>query len=439
MAKERCTSLATVLTIKTHRRRVYLRVTFIALLLVGATPQVRIVASHESPLMILDLINFTHSNRCCERTKQMRESGECPFPFKSWQKYLSCKDWQPSCFEDASSRKMQYLQCHTRYFRRPCIVTGDFSRANESHAVLLAHTAFPEHVLGLQQQLHEMLYPTEREANKQLWGLQIMWESSVYYPMGASIEALAYFNYTWGSGRYVMDYKMSYPPDWTRMRQPLDLDMRAERAMQYNTSSPVLLIVSNCNSKSNREAYIRDFMSHINVDSYGKCFHNKDMGELSFNSNNTNFRQVYASEGKKELISAYKFQLVIENSIEPLYVTEKIFHAWEAGAVPLYLGAPEIERFVPGPNSYIDLRRFSAHAAALLVRQLDSDVKMYMKYHSWRRKLSDTQHTGPFGHLGEMYELSSKTDPYCRICYLLQNTNKFKTRQSRLVHALGSH
>ena len=48
-------------------------------------------------------------------------------------------------------------------------------------------------------------------------------------------------------------------------------------------------------------------------------------------------------------------------------------HAWEASVVPLYLGAPEIDEFVPGPYSYIDLRNLNAKEAAELVHHLDRD------------------------------------------------------------------
>jgi len=53
-----------------------------------------------------------------------------------------------------------------------------------------------------------------------------------------------------------------------------------------------------------------------------------------------------------------RFSLILENCVYPGYVTEKIFDAFRAGTVPIYLGAPDIEDFVP-PDCFIDFRRFA--------------------------------------------------------------------------------
>jgi len=52
-------------------------------------------------------------------------------------------------------------------------------------------------------------------------------------------------------------------------------------------------------------------------------------------------------EDKVKTTSKYKFALCFENIAYPGYVTEKIFDCIAAGAVPVYLGAPDIDGFVP--------------------------------------------------------------------------------------------
>ena len=52
------------------------------------------------------------------------------------------------------------------------------------------------------------------------------------------------------------------------------------------------------------------------------------------------------------------FALCLENVQYPGYVTEKIIECYVAGVIPLYLGAPDIDSFVP-KDSFIDLRNFS--------------------------------------------------------------------------------
>ena len=46
---------------------------------------------------------------------------------------------------------------------------------------------------------------------------------------------------------------------------------------------------------------------------------------------------------KDEILSKYRFCLVIENMSEKSFITEKIFHAINTGCVPIYLGAPNIK------------------------------------------------------------------------------------------------
>ena len=63
------------------------------------------------------------------------------------------------------------------------------------------------------------------------------------------------------------------------------------------------------------------------------------------------------SKDKLETISNYRFSLCIENMIFPGYVTEKIIDCLKCGVIPIYLGAPDIEDYIP-ENLFIDLRSF---------------------------------------------------------------------------------
>jgi hypothetical protein len=75
------------------------------------------------------------------------------------------------------------------------------------------------------------------------------------------------------------------------------------------------------------------------------------------------------SSEKLGTVSAYRFALCLENSRFEGYVSEKIFDCFFAGTVPVYFGAPDIERYVP-PEAFIDLRRFKSYRE--LERYLDS-------------------------------------------------------------------
>lgn len=79
---------------------------------------------------------------------------------------------------------------------------------------------------------------------------------------------------------------------------------------------------------------------------------------------------------KLETISGYRFCLCFENAVFPGYVTEKILDAFLADTIPVYLGAPDITRYVP-PDAFIDARKFSSwhDLAAYLSGLTDSQTQ----------------------------------------------------------------
>lgn len=75
-----------------------------------------------------------------------------------------------------------------------------------------------------------------------------------------------------------------------------------------------------------------------------------------------------STKNKLETISHYKFGLAFENCSYPGYVSEKIFDFLVAGVVPVYLGAPDIEKYIPR-ECFIDARKFRTY------RELESFLR----------------------------------------------------------------
>jgi hypothetical protein len=63
---------------------------------------------------------------------------------------------------------------------------------------------------------------------------------------------------------------------------------------------------------------------------------------------------------KAEVLSGYTFAVCFENSILEGWITEKIFDCFYAGTIPIYWGAPDIERWVPA-ECFIDMRDFDGY------------------------------------------------------------------------------
>ena len=86
-----------------------------------------------------------------------------------------------------------------------------------------------------------------------------------------------------------------------------------------------------------------------------------------------------ACDSKYAVLSHYKFSLCFENMAMAGYVTEKIFDCFYAGAIPIYLGAPDISLLIPA-DAYVDCRKFSSpremwHEISMLSQSQVNSIK----------------------------------------------------------------
>ena len=81
---------------------------------------------------------------------------------------------------------------------------------------------------------------------------------------------------------------------------------------------------------------------------------------------------------KQVTVGGFRFALVMENFEYPGYVTEKIIDALAAGTIPLYLGAPDIDDFIPS-DVFLDLRNFTSPQALIShLAAMDAESGMAM-------------------------------------------------------------
>jgi alpha-1,3-fucosyltransferase 10 len=172
------------------------------------------------------------------------------------------------------------------------------------------------------------------------------------------------------------DLTMTYRRDadvWTPYLGPDLLPDLAAPPPAPVEAAPAVYIASNPRDRSGRDAYVRELMRHLPVDSYGRCLNN---------------RMLPGDEGratKLATISRYRFTLAFENSVAPDYVTEKFFDPLRVGSVPVYLGAPDVADYAPGADCYLDVRDFaSPRALAERLRFLAADPDACARHHAWR-------------------------------------------------------
>lgn len=137
----------------------------------------------------------------------------------------------------------------------------------------------------------------------------------------------------------------------------------------------VCFFASNIIEFSGRTSYAARLMRSLQVDSYGKCLNNCQIGEDK------------GQESKLDIMRQYKFDLAFENAIDQDYVTEKFYEPLIAGTVPVYLGAPNVDDFAPGDNCFIDCREFkSPKDLARYLRHLDNTPEEYQRFLDWKNR-----------------------------------------------------
>eukprot|EP01116_Phalansterium_solitarium_P000914 TRINITY_DN1075_c0_g1_i1.p1 TRINITY_DN1075_c0_g1~~TRINITY_DN1075_c0_g1_i1.p1 ORF type:complete len:607 (+),score=221.61 TRINITY_DN1075_c0_g1_i1:865-2685(+) len=150
----------------------------------------------------------------------------------------------------------------------------------------------------------------------------------------------------------------------------------------------IVAMITNCGSGGAymRIDYLHELMQYVKIDSYGQCLHNKDMpDDMRF--------PIYSDHGssmrnKVTVFRDYKFVITFENNNVTDYVTEKMCNVLQAGAVPIYMGAPNVHPdWTPGEKSIIQTDNFKGpqDLAKHLQFLLDNDEEYY-KYFDWKKR-----------------------------------------------------
>lgn len=134
---------------------------------------------------------------------------------------------------------------------------------------------------------------------------------------------------------------------------------------------------------SGRYDLLLELMGKLNIHSYGKIFNNKFLDEDPYKTVGL------ANESfsfKEETIAKYKFTLAFENAVAKDYVTEKFYQPLICGSIPIYLGAPNIDEFVPGENCFINVSSFrTVQDLVDYIKKVNEDDQLYNSYFAWKQ------------------------------------------------------
>jgi len=209
-------------------------------------------------------------------------------------------------------------------------------------------------------------------------------ESSENYPMLDNASFMKLF-----------DYEMSYRRKadiWTPyLRGQLPLLQKTTIRPKTNCCTAFL---SSPYNKSRRLQILFELMRYIRVDSYGKIYQTSRLSEDK------------GWETKLDIIAHCKFTIAFENCIGVDYVTEKLYQPLVTGSIPVYLGAPNVDEFSPGDNSFLNVSDFkSVKELAEFMKSTDGSA-----FHEWRNRpirekfVQHSQLTAeePFDRLGDL-------------------------------------
>ncbi|XP_065890231.1 alpha-(1,3)-fucosyltransferase 11-like [Dysidea avara] len=179
-----------------------------------------------------------------------------------------------------------------------------------------------------------------------------------------------------------MDIRVSYKTSVTipmlylclpRIKHPV---LEALRLDPPKRRHGIAMFVSDCRSWRNK--YLEELMKYVKIDSYGRCLHNTVMLESRKLTNDSNPFDIKIDLLK---MKRYKFLISFENTVTSEYITEKIWHGYLSQTIPIYYGAPEVYKQVPGNNTFIDAAKFNGPKnLAQYIKKVDGDEKLYRSF-----------------------------------------------------------
>ncbi|EGG21786.1 glycosyltransferase [Cavenderia fasciculata] len=286
-----------------------------------------------------------------------------------------------------------------------CYYLGDRARLADADAVLFE----PQQIGGwVRQYFDDPLTPFPQKEPHQKW-INFGFEHDEYFPLASEKRFVQH-----------MDINMTY-----RSSCNVPTTFACSWGQQYNGSvndfyvtpkefnvkrSAAVFMAENCclGGASFRNIYLLEMMKYTKVESVGSCLHNYDIPvEETQKSIWTDLGK--AMINKVRILGRYKFALTFENNNLTDYVSEKVYTALLSGALPVYMGAPNIYSYIP-ENSIVDTSKFSnPKQLADYLNYLTNNETAYQEYFAWKKKPLPQ-------HLIEKYERCIFYTGECALC-----------------------
>jgi len=97
---------------------------------------------------------------------------------------------------------------------------------------------------------------------------------------------------------------------------------------------------------------------------------------------------------KHQKLSEYTFAIALENSITPGFIGEALFDCFYVGTIPVYLGAPDVQEYIP-KECFIDMRDFADYEELRTFLQ-SLNAPQIASYKEHARKFLESEQYKPF-------------------------------------------
>ena len=202
-------------------------------------------------------------------------------------------------------------------------------------------------------------------------------------------------------GSALLDKRSDIP--WVLMR---DMDKMKGVQSIKGIQPKATFVARNCKPMNNRNDYVNAIDAKIGVVSLSSCMNNAKWPDC-------NGRPC----SKVEALRPYKMHLAFENGNSPGYISEKIYDAFEAGVVPVWMGTRDIAETIP-KGSYIDVDEFDSpdDVANYLKLVLDNET-LYNSYFEWKNKPFDPEYV-------RNNRVLWSESVFCRICHYVDTLQR---------------
>lgn len=301
------------------------------------------------------------------------------------------------------------LLCHDSQmgpFTCSILAMGSHSQLRSADIVVNHHGPVPKKFSPLEPVL-TVFYSGESNASE---GKKSLHTYQMQYDVPVSFHTHRPLYFTW-THRFEAEFaavlsgslQKSWPP-WDRRR------------------NAVAIFVSRC-KKGLREQVIQGLGKYYPVHSFGKCHRTHHI--------DSEFPMCAALSGgrypqKLCVFQQYKYILALDNTRELDYVTEKVYHALIAGAVPIYDGAPNADRYLPGgwssvirlssfqEGSNINYERLAAKLTRLEVPSVGAEGEKE-DLHRWTKAVSENEWGNGF------VDALHHEEPTCSLCNMARH------------------